>query len=184
MAQPQVVESYAKGTGGTNALHQQDKPYLILISVDGFRWDYMDRYPTPNMDRISAGGSTAERLRPVFPTLTFPNHYSIATGLYPAHHGLVGNEFHEPKRDLWYSMRDRKTVEDRWFYNGEPIWVTAETQGMVAASFFFVGTEAPVNGVSPTHWRSYDKKITGEERVDQVLTWLTEPEENRPHVFT
>jgi len=184
MAQPQVVESYAKGTGGNNAVHQQDKPYLILISVDGFRWDYMDRYPTPNMDRISAGGSTAERLRPVFPTLTFPNHYSIATGLYPAHHGLVGNEFHEPKRDLWYSMRDRKTVEDRWFYNGEPIWVTAETQGMVAASFFFVGTEAPVNGVSPTHWRSFDKKITGEERVDQVLTWLAEPEEDRPHIFT
>ena len=182
--QPQADKSFASGTGGINAVHQQDKPYLILISVDGFRWDYINRYPTPNMDRIAAAGSKAERLLPVFPTLTFPNHYSIATGLYPAHHGLVGNEFHEPERDQWYSMKNRETVEDRWFYKGEPIWVTAETQGMVAASFFFVGTEAPVKGVSPTHWRSFDKKITGEERVDQVLTWLAEPEENRPHIYT
>ena len=85
---------------------------------------------------------------------------------------------------MWYSLRDRDTVEDRWFYAGEPIWVTAETQGMVAASFFWVGTEAPVQGVSPTHWRSYDKKIPGQDRVDQVLSWLAEPEDNRPHIYT
>jgi len=182
--QPQAVESVAHGTGGINAKHQQDKPYLILISIDGFRWDYMDRYPTPNMDRIASAGSKAERLLPVFPTLTFPNHYSIATGLYPAHHGLVANEFPDPERDMWYSLRKRETVEDRGFYEGEPIWVTAETQGMVAAAFFFVGTEAPIKGVSPTHWRSFDKKIKGPERVDQILTWLGEPVEKRPHIYT
>jgi predicted AlkP superfamily pyrophosphatase or phosphodiesterase len=182
--QPEAVEKTAHGTGGLNAAHQQSRPYLVLISVDGFRWDYMDRYPTPNMDRIAAAGSKAERLLPVFPTLTFPNHYSIATGLYPAHHGLVANEFPDPARDKWYSLKKRETVEDPWFYEGEPIWVTAETQGMVAAAFFFVGTEAPVKGVSPTHWRSYDKKISGRERVDQVLAWLAEPDENRPHVYT
>jgi len=165
-------------------MQQRDKPYLILVSIDGFRWDYMDLYPTPNMDRIAAAGSKAERLLPVFPTLTFPNHYSIATGLYPANHGLVGNDFPDPQRDVWYSMKDRAAVEDRWFYNGEPIWVTAETQGMVAASFFFVGTEAPIMGVSPSHWRSYDKNISGEERVDQVLAWLAEPLESRPHLYT
>ena len=179
-----MVESFARGTGGINAAHQQSKPYLILVSVDGFRWDYMDRYPTPNMHRIAAAGSKAERLLPVFPTLTFPNHYSIATGLYPAHHGLVANDFPDPARNMWYSLRDRETVEDRWFYAGEPIWVTAETQGMVAASFFWVGSEAPVQGVSPTHWRSYDKKISGQDRVDQILSWLAEPEENRPHIYT
>ena len=182
--QSQAVESFASGTGGINAKHQQDKPYLILISIDGFRWDYMDRYPTPNMNRIAATGSKAERLLPVFPTLTFPNHYSIATGLYPAHHGLVANEFPDPERDMWYSLKKRETVEDRWFYEGEPIWVTAETQGMVAASFFFVGTEAPVKGVSPSHWRSFDKKITGQDRVDQILAWLREPVEKRPHIYT
>jgi len=174
----------ARGTGGINALQQQAKPYLIIVSIDGFRWDYMDRYPTPNMDRIAAAGSRAEHLIPVFPTLTFPNHYSIATGLYPAHHGLVANDFPDPARNKWYSLKDRETVEDRWFYAGEPIWVTAETQGMVAASFFFVGSEAPINGVYPTHWRSYDKNITGRQRVDQVLTWLAEPAEKRPHLYT
>ena len=184
LAQSGTAESYMHGTGGTNAIHQQSKPYLILISIDGFRWDYMDRHPTPNMDWIAATGTKAERLLPVFPTLTFPNHYSIATGLYPDHHGLVANDFPDPERDIWYSLKKRETVEDPRFYAGEPIWVTAETQGMVAASFFFVGTEAPVKGVYPTHWRSYDEKITGEDRVDQVLTWLTEPEQNRPHIYT
>lgn len=182
--QLKAAENLARGSGGVNAVNQQSKPYLVLISVDGFRWDYMDLYPTPNMDRIATAGSKAERLLPVFPTLTFPNHYSIATGLYPAHHGLVANEFPDPARDTWYSLKKRETVEDRLFYAGEPIWVTAETQGMVAASFFFVGTEAPVKGVSPTHWRSYDKKISGRDRVDQVLTWLAQPEPNRPHVYT
>ena len=93
LAQSGTAESYMHGTGGTNAIHQQSKPYLILISIDGFRWDYMDRHPTPNMDWIAATGTKAERLLPVFPTLTFPNHYSIATGLYPDHHGLVANDF-------------------------------------------------------------------------------------------
>jgi predicted AlkP superfamily pyrophosphatase or phosphodiesterase len=173
-----------RGSGGVNAAHQQAKPYLILVSIDGFRWDYMDLYPTPNIDRIAATGSRAERLLPVFPTLTFPNHYSIATGLYPANHGLVANDFPGPARDSWYSLKNRETVKDPAFYAGEPIWVTAETQGMVAASFYWVGTEAPVMGVSPTHWRSYDKGIPGEDRVDQVLAWMAEPVESRPHLYT
>jgi predicted AlkP superfamily pyrophosphatase or phosphodiesterase len=172
------------GTGGINTATQQSKPYLILISIDGFRWDYMHRYPTPNMHRIAAAGSKAERLLPVFPTLTFPNHYSIATGLYPAHHGLVANDFPDPSRHRWYSLKNRESVGDDRFYAGEPIWVTAETQGMVTAAFFFVGTEAPVKGVPPTHWRSYDKKIPGEKRVDQVLAWLGEADEQRPHLYT
>lgn len=182
--QPHATENAFHGTDGINADHQRNKPYLVLISVDGFRWDYMDRYSTPNMDRIARAGSKAERLMPVFPTLTFPNHYSIATGLYPSNHGLVGNDFPDPSRNVWYSIRNREAVGDRRFYEGEPIWVTAESQGMVAASFFFVGTEAPIKGVSPTHWRSYDKKISGQERVDQVLTWMQEPDENRPHIYT
>ena len=96
----------------------------------------------------------------------------------------MANDFPDPSRGKWYSLKNRESVEDRWFYAGEPIWVTAETQGMVAASFFFVGTEAPIKGVSPTHWRSYDKGISGQARVDQVLAWLAEPEERRPHLYT
>jgi len=183
-APPPLAETTLQGSGGINAGFQRDKPYLVLVSIDGFRWDYMSRYPTPNMDRIAAMGSKAERLLPVFPTLTFPNHYSVATGLYPQHHGLVANDFPDPARNTWYSLKNRETVEDRWFYGGEPIWVTAETQGMVTAAYFFVGTEAPVKGVSPTHWRSFNHEIPGEDRVDQVLSWLAMPEESRPHLYT
>ena len=182
--QAQTPAGASGGSGGVNAANQQGKPYLVVISIDGFRWDYMARYPTPSLHRIAAAGLKAERLLPVFPTLTFPNHYSIATGLYPAHHGLVANDFPDPARDTWYSLRKRETVEDPRYYGGEPIWVAAEKQGMVAAAFFFVGTEAPVAGVAPTHWRSYDKKIGGAERVDQVLEWLAQPAATRPHVYT
>jgi predicted AlkP superfamily pyrophosphatase or phosphodiesterase len=178
------TQSTLHGSGGINAESQRDKPYLLLVSIDGFRWDYMNRYPAPNIDRIAANGSTAERLLPVFPTLTFPNHYSIATGLYPQRHGLVANDFPDPDRNIWYSLKNRETVQDGRFYSGEPIWVTAETQGMVAAAYFFVGTEAPVMGVAPTHWRDFDGEIPGEQRVDQVLSWLAEPEEIRPHLYT
>jgi len=181
---PPTTDDYTTGTGGINAASQRNKPYLVLVSIDGFRWDYMDRYPTPNLDRIANKGSKAERLLPVFPTLTFPNHYSIATGLYPAHHGLMANDFPDPVRNKWYSLKNRETVEDPGFYEGEPIWVTAETQGMVSASFFWVGTEAAVKGVSPTHWRSYDKDISGQKRVEQVLAWMAEPEQSRPHLYT
>lgn len=175
---------YAQGTGGVNAPSQRNKPYLVLVSIDGFRWDYMDRYPTPNLHRIAERGVRAERLLPVFPTLTFPNHYSIATGLYPAHHGLTGNDFPDPASNRWYSLKDRESVEDAYFYGGQPIWVTAETQGMVSAAFFWVGTEAAVGGVSPSHWRSYSKAISGAERVDQVLKWMAQPAANRPHLYT
>ncbi len=171
-AQARPADGSLHASGGVNADLQPGKPYLILVSIDAFRWDYMDLYPTPNLHRVATAGSKAERLLPVFPSLTFPNHYSIATGLYPAHHGLVANEFPDPARARWYSNKNRDSVEDARFYAGEPIWVTAETQGMVTAAFFWVGTEAPVKGVPPTHWLSYDKKISGEERVDQVLAWL------------
>jgi len=183
-AQTPAAGAGLHGSGGINGKTQQAMPYLVLVSIDGFRWDYMDRHPTPNLHRVAAAGTKAERLLPVFPTLTFPNHYSIATGLYPAHHGLVANDFPNRTRDKWYSLKNRDTVEDPGFYAGEPIWVAAETQGMVSAAFFFVGTEAPVMGVPPSHWRSYDKKIAGEERVDQVLAWLAEAPETRPHVYT
>lgn len=182
--QPPVTGATTQGTGGINATQQLDKPYLILVSLDGFRWDYMDRYPTPNLNHIAKAGSRAERLLPVYPSLTFPNHYSIATGLYPAHHGLVGNGFPDAGIGKWYSMKDRSTVSDTRFYYGEPIWVTAEIQGMVAASYFFVGSEAPVKGIQPSHWRTYSADISGEERVDQVLAWLALPERTRPHMYT
>lgn len=170
-------------TGGVNAPEQRAKPYLVLVSIDGFRWDYPDLGLTPTLSRIAREGVRAERLLPVFPTLTFPNHYSLVTGLYPARHGIVANEF--PLGDgTWYRLSDRASVKNGSLYGGEPLWVTAERQGMVAASFFWVGSEADIAGVRPSHWRRYSKEIKGTARVDQVLAWLAEPTVTRPHFYT
>lgn len=174
----------AQGSGGINAPEHRDKPYLVLISLDGFRWDFQGRYDTPALDRIAANGVRAERMIPVFPTLTFPNHYSIATGLYPASHRLIGNTF--PNADLsdWYSIRRREAVQDGSWYSGEPIWVAAEKAGMVTAAYYFVGTEADIQGIPMTYWHPFDASVPGMDRVDKVLEWLSMPDEQRPHLIT
>lgn len=175
---------FPQGSGGVNQPEHLDADYLVMISLDGFRHDYMALFDTPNLDRIAAAGVRAEGVIPAFPVKTFPNHYTLATGLYPDAHGLVGNSFCARTLDACYSISDRAAVEDPRFYGGEPIWVTAETQGMVAASYFWVGTEAPVMGIQPTHWSRFSADIPYGDRVEQVLAWLAEPADARPHMIT
>lgn len=169
---------------GRNSLRHLDKPYVVVVSFDGFRHDYMEMFDTPNFDRTAAEGARADGLIPVFPSLTFPAHYSIATGLYPGTHGLVTNTFYDREFDRTYSLSDRETVEDGRWYGGEPIWVTAEKQGMVSAAFYFVGSEADVQGIRPSYWKRFDPIIPNEVRVDTVLTWLSLAEEQRPHLVS
>jgi arylsulfatase A-like enzyme len=172
------------GSGGVNAPEQRDKPYLILISIDGFRWDYRDLYETPAMDRLAARGIYAESLRPVFPVLSFPNHYSIATGLYPASHGIIANDFPDPVSHDWYMYKNPKSVQQGRWYGGEPIWVAAEKHRMVSAAFFWVGTEADIQGITPTYWNQFNDDVSGEQRVAQVLEWLAMSSEKRPHFIS
>jgi predicted AlkP superfamily pyrophosphatase or phosphodiesterase len=172
------------GSGGINRPEQRDKPHLILISFDGFRPDYLERFDLPNFKRLGQRGVRAEAMIPVFPSLTFPNHYSLVTGLYPEHHGIIENTFHDPDRNQTYSIRDQSTVTDGTWYRGEPIWVTAETQGMVAACYFWPGSEAAIKGVRPTIWNTYDGTVANNARVDTVLDWLRLPAERRPHLIT
>jgi len=179
-----AMVSVAAGSGGVNSAEQRDKPYLILISIDGFRWDFQDLHDTPALDRIAANGVRAEAMVPVFPTLTFPNHYSIATGLYPANHRIVGNQFPSRDRSRFYSLRDRHSVQDGSWYGGEPIWVAAEKNGMVSAAYYFVGTEADVSGIPMTYWKQFDASVPGMVRVNQSLEWLAMPAEQRPHLIT
>ncbi len=171
-------------SGGENHARHLDAPYVILWSFDGFRADYLDWYPTPNFDRVAREGLRADGLVPVFPSMTFPNHYSIATGLHPQNHGLVANEFYDPDRDAWYDYHEPSTVIDGSWYGGEPIWVTAEKQGMVAASYFFVGTEADIQGIRPTITKTFDSRVPNAARVDSVLAWLDLPDDRRPHMLT
>jgi predicted AlkP superfamily pyrophosphatase or phosphodiesterase len=160
------------------------KNYVVLISLDGFRWDYDKLYNTPELNKLALEGVKADRLIPSFPTKTFPNHYTIATGLYPDHHGLIDNSFAAPDLGLFYRMGDRAAVENPAFYGGEPVWVTAEKQGVRAASFFWVGSEAPVGGIYPSYWKKYDGAVTYEARIDTVIKWLGYPEEKRPQLVT
>ncbi len=168
----------------SNLRSERDKPYVVLVSLDAFRWDYDSIHGTPMLDDIARKGVTATRLIPSFPTKTFPNHYSIATGLYPDHHGLVNNSFYAPDLDLVYRIGDRAMVSNGAFYGGEPMWVTARKQGMKSASFYWVGSEAPVQGIQPDYWKPYDEEVPFGDRVDTVLKWLTLPKNKRPHLVT
>jgi len=124
-------------------VHSADtEEYVLLISMDGFRYDYLNKANTPNFDNLLQGGVTSKALVPVFTSKTFPNHYSIATGMYAENHGLIANTFYATDIGKPYAIRDRKAVENGQFYGGEPIWVTAERQGVRTASYFWVGTEA------------------------------------------
>ena len=160
------------------------KNYVVMVSMDAFRWDYSRIYNTPNLNKLAAEGVKADRLIPSFPTVTFPNHYTIATGLYPDHHGLVNNNFPAPELGLYYRMGDRTAVENPAFYGGEPVWITAENNGILSASFFWVGSEAPVKGKHPTYWKIYDESYTYEERIDTVIKWLSYPPGKRPGLIT
>ncbi len=162
----------------------KDAPYVILVSLDGFRWDYVDRFQPPNLVKFIANGTRAESLVPVFPSKTFPNHYSIATGMYPDKHEILGNLFYSYAKDDTYSIGDPRTVEDGAWYGGTPIWVQAAKAGLVTASYFFVGSEADVQGIRPTYYKRFDGRVPNKDRVAQVLEWLALPLEERPRMIT
>lgn len=147
---------------------------VILVSVDGLRADYLRRGITPNIAALAARGVTTPAMRPSFPSLTFPNHYTLVTGLRPDHHGLVNNTMDDPVLGR-FAMSIRTAVEDaRWWNEGEPIWVTAERAGIPTATMFWPGSEAPVRGVRPRRWLRFDGAMTNTARVDQLLAWLDE----------
>jgi len=154
--------------------------YVIVVSFDGFRWDYQDLYETPNFDMLEVSGVKARHLISSFPTKTFPNHYTLATGLYPDHHGIINNSFYASELGGVYRIGDREMVTDPAAYFGEPIWVTAEKQGIKSASYFWVGSEAPIMETSPSYWYTYNHDAPYIPRVDQVIRWLKMPLSERP----
>lgn len=161
-----------------------EQAYLIIISMDGFRWDYTDSVHTPNFDKIAQKGIKAESMQVSFPSKTFPNHYTLVTGLVPNNHGIVNNTFYAPEYDEIYSIRDREKVKNGKFYGGEPIWNTAEKQGLKSASFFWVGSEADVQSMRPSYYKTYDHDFPFRQRVDSVIAWLSLEEDKRPHMIS
>ena len=181
-AQSDTVQHMVPGRANSPA--QQQKPYVILISADGFRYDYADKYQAKNLLALREQGVQAASMVPSFPSKTFPNHYTLVTGLYPSHHGLINNKFYDARRKELYSIGDRSKVEDGSWYGGVPLWVLAEQQHMLTASFYWVGSEAPILGVRPTYYYTYNEEIPIKQRVQAVMDWLHLPEEKRPHLIT
>jgi predicted AlkP superfamily pyrophosphatase or phosphodiesterase len=168
-----------------NTSAQQAKHYVILVSLDGFRYDYAVKYGAKNLLAMAArGASTPDGMIPSFPSLTFPNHYSIVTGLYPEHHGIVANSFYDPARKEPYSYTNPKAATNGSWYGGTPLWVLAEQQGMRSACFFWPASEAEIQGKRPSYYAAYNDAFPDDKRVDQVLSWLQLPPEKRPHFIT
>jgi predicted AlkP superfamily pyrophosphatase or phosphodiesterase len=170
---------------GVNSREALQQHYVILVSLDGFRYDYAKKYDARNLLALAAAGATApDGMIPAYPSLTFANHYTLATGLYPEHHGIVANSFYDAQRKQTYRLGDPATVTDGTWYGGTPLWVLAEQQGMRAACFFWPGSEAEIQGIRPSYYLKYDDKLPNDKRVAQVLAWLRLPEDRRPHLIT
>ncbi|TCT23575.1 putative AlkP superfamily pyrophosphatase or phosphodiesterase [Thermomonas haemolytica] len=155
---------------------------VLLVSIDGLRPDDLPRLPT--LQHLADTGVRAQWMNPSFPSLTFPNHYTLVTGLRPDHHGIVHNTMRDPQLGR-FSMDNRQAVGDgRWWDGGEPIWVTAHKAGLRTATMFWPGSEAVIHGVRPDEWHAFDAKVTPDARVDRVLGWFDLPPAQRPALMT
>ncbi len=160
------------------------RPIVILVSIDGWRWDYTERFAPPTISALARRGVTAERLIPIFPSKTFPNHYTIVTGMYASRHGIVSNNMIDPALPGRFTLSNREVQQDTRWWGGEPLWVTAEKQGQIAATMFWPGSDAEIAGDRPTFYRVYDGSVSNEARVDQLLEWLNRAETERPSFLT
>jgi alkaline phosphatase D len=159
--------------------------YVVLVSLDGFRWDYAKKYGATHLLALGREGVWApDGMIPSYPSLTFPNHYAMITGLYPEHNGLVANSFLDTSEFAHYGISDpAPNADGRWYY-GVPLWSLAEKQGMRTACLFWPGSEAKIAGEAPTDYLHFDDKVDESARIDQVIAWLKEPIEQRPHFIT
>ncbi len=170
---------------GPNSPAAQNAHYVVLVSLDGFRWDYAKRDGATHLLALGRQGVWApEGMLPSYPSLTFPNHFTIVTGLYPEHHGLVANSFYDEAKQARYAIADPEAVTDGSWYSGVPLWSLAESQGMRTACLFWPGSEARIAGYRPTYYLRFDDKIDESARIEQVLAWLRLPEADRPHFIT
>ncbi|MDO3627883.1 ectonucleotide pyrophosphatase/phosphodiesterase [Mucilaginibacter sp. BT774] len=169
--------------GRSNSPEQQEKPYVILISADGFRYDYAEKYKAEHLLALADAGVKASSMVPSFPSVTFPNHYTIVTGLYPSHHGLIDNSFYDRTLKRAYSYKGKTASEGIW-YGGTPLWVLAEQQKMVTASYFWVGSEAAIQNTYPAYYYKFNQVTPIDKRIAAVVYWLKLPPEKRPHLIT
>ncbi|MGC1658963.1 MAG: ectonucleotide pyrophosphatase/phosphodiesterase [Candidatus Acidiferrales bacterium] len=184
-ASGQQISPVIRTEHGPNKAAQEGKPYVVLVSLDGFRYDYAQKYGAPHLLALAARGASApDGMIPSYPSITFPNHYTIVTGLYPEHHGIVAMNFYDPARKEFYSYSDPHANGDGTWYGGVPLWSLAEQQGMRSACFFWPGSEAEIAGERPEFYLHFNDKFPDDKRIDQVIAWLKLPPAERPHFIT
>jgi predicted AlkP superfamily pyrophosphatase or phosphodiesterase len=192
LLRPLLVFLVAFSTGCATQPHTDDTVHsqgaqpapLLLISIDAYRADYIDRGLSPTLAMLATDGVQADSMQPSFPSLTFPNHYTLVTGLRPDHHGIVNNTMVDPTLGK-FSLSNRKAVSDgRWWNEGTPIWETADAHGLRTATMFWPGSEADIHGHHPDAWKPFDGTVTANARVDQILAWLNVPADKRPTFLT
>jgi len=153
--------------------HNENPRAVILISIDGLHPDYIDSLYTPHLLELAAKGVYPAYMEPVFPSKTFPNHYSLVTGLYPANHGIVNNSMYDADLGLFFRISNREVISDHRWWKGEPLWVTVQKQGRTSATYFWPGSEARIQGIRPTYWMEYDHSLLHETRIDSVMAAIT-----------
>uniref|UniRef100_A0A8D0XE96 Alkaline phosphodiesterase I n=1 Tax=Sus scrofa TaxID=9823 RepID=A0A8D0XE96_PIG len=162
-----------------------EKPPVLLFSLDGFRAEYLHTWGglLPVISKLKTCGTYTKNMRPVYPTKTFPNHYSIVTGLYPESHGIIDNKMYDPKMNANFALKTKEKFNPEW-YKGEPIWLTAKYQGVKSGTFFWPGSDVKINGILPDLYKIYNGSVPFEERILAVLKWLQLPKDERPHFYT
>lgn len=161
------------------------RPRVLLVSLDGFRWDYRDRFDTPALDAIADAGVSAAKLQPGFPSKTFPNHFTLVTGLVPDHHGIISNTMRDPRiPGVQFSMSNRQAVVDARWWEAEPIWTELEKAGRRTAPMLWPGSEAPISGVHATYRTQYQQNLTDDERIDLLVDVFEKPEDEWPDFST
>jgi predicted AlkP superfamily pyrophosphatase or phosphodiesterase len=163
------------------AAKQAERPVTVLVSIDGFRADYIERGLTPRLAALAKEGATGP-MRPSFPTKTFPNHYALVTGKRPDRNGISGNSMIDPRRPgVMFSLgNDKQALDPFWWSEAEPIWITAEKAGLRTATMFWPGSEVPFEGRRPSDWLRYDKNVSNVQRVNTLIDWLRRPAGMRP----
>ena len=171
-------------TSPTINMTQADKPYVLLVSIDGYRHDYNQLHKPKYLTQFAQNAAQVTYFKPSFPSVTFPNHIILVTGLYPAHHGIVANRFYHQQLQQTYAMNIKQSVTDGRFYQGVPLWSLAGQQGMKSATYFWPGSEAEIAGQRPDYWLPYNDDASNNQRVEQVLQWLNLPQAQRPQFVT
>ncbi|WP_194945010.1 ectonucleotide pyrophosphatase/phosphodiesterase [Shewanella sp. TC10] len=178
------LTSVATANNKNESIKNDLQEYVLLISIDGYRHDYNKLHQPKNLINFAKNSARVEQFIPSFPTVTFPNHLTLVTGLYPANHGIISNRFYNPELQRDYAMNIHDAVTDGQFYQGTPLWSLARQQGLKSATYFWPGSEAKIAGYRPNYWLKYDGRTPNEERIEQVVEWFKLPTEQRPHFVT